>query len=1153
MLFMALAPILIVACVPKKTTTKGSTSIPTELGKNDTVPNAPTVTTPAYNPFTTAADQFTVSGVCATDNMVSISGASLQAVKCVNNSYSFVVKQTIDAAYTYYLAQKSPSGIVSAKTTFVWTRSQTVSPVVITSPPSSPYLSNNQTLTIAGTCVPSMVVAIAGDHTASATCDANSAFSFAVTKTADGTFGFGVTQTDSIATSVSSATFSLSWTLDTTAPTVPTLITPAVSPHTTTSSSVTVTVGCEDGNTVTVTGDKQASGVCSGSTYTFSDTRAAFGTYNYSFTQTDLAGNTSPSLAFQWNYVATFVPPIAVTGPAYNDLAVPKTKYVSNEGTLVLNGTCLTGYTIELTGSAIQNATCTALGTFQFNINQTADVTDGTYTFLMLQRDPNNGTPSASVQYIWNRDITSPDMVSLISPVSSPHTGASLSVVVGCDTDNALTVSGVNAADGLTYNATGTCVASQFTFVDNTQINDGTISYGIIQNDLAQNSSVAYNFVWIRDTKVPVAPSISFAPVSPASPIDPSRSDVVVVTGTCSYNHTVNLSGDVQSDEVTGNLLYQTCGVGNTYSFTVDKSLDLTAVKTFVFNVNQMNPINNLSSTPVTGSWTRDKEALAPVLSVPTTATFTSNGGIDIQGTCENNGIVYLTMSNPSLNENTTCTSSAFTFTKTGVTGGTYTYSLHQIDYAGNTSVATNSREWQVVAGAPPNPTISSPPNSPSPYVTSGSILTIIGACENTDAVVIWGDVDTTSGADLKSPGVTTGTHTCTGSAYRYDILKTTDGTFTINVKQTNAVPLDSGTETRIWLKDSTAPSITVGTTTPTGVQLGTVFPSPSPTPTINNSNLQYAAQITFSATDVTGASFQCKLDGGAYSNCTSPLTYNSVKVVGGTLTEGAYHSVTVQAKDAVLNTSTLVMNWYQRAFNTLALYHFNNSASDNSAYATSDLSVGGGSVTYSAATKALGSHSAYLNGSSYFTVNDNKVQDLGSSLSLTVEAFVSVGTLPTSGKMVIASKNGGAGDYGWEFGIQYISGSGNGAKYKLYFAATTDLNTAPTYGLSAQFNANSINTSTLKHVAATVSNGGQISLFYDGIATINAITLPVTGVALSNSIAPLLIGSSSANPTFAKFNGYIDEFRISRTVRYSAAYTPTAIEFTNVVTDPAE
>jgi hypothetical protein len=865
-------------------------------------------------------------------------------------------------------------------------------------------------------------------------------------------------------------------------------------------------------------------------------------------------------LAFQWNYVATFVPAITVTSPAYNDLANPKTKYVSKENSLILNGTCLTGYSVELTGSGTQTATCTLLGTFQFNISKAADITDGTYTFLILQRDPNNSTPSASVQFVWNRDITLPDIVSLISPASSPHTGASLSVVVGCATDNNLTVSGVNGTDGLTYNATGTCVSSQFTFVDNTQITDATITYSIVQSDLAQNESVPYSFVWIRDTKVPVAPSISFAPLNPVTPISPSKSDIVVVTGTCSSNHTVNLSGDVLSDEVTGSLLYQTCGAGNTYSFTVDKSPDMTTVKTFLFNVNQMNPINNLSSNQVTGSWTRDKEALAPVISVPTAGTFTSNGGIDIQGTCEDSGTVYLVMSNTALNENIACSGSAFNFSKTGISTGTYTYSLYQIDYAGNTSTSTSTREWQVSAGAPPNPTISSPSSNPSPYVTSGSILTILGSCENTDVVTISGDVDTTPGADLKTPGVTTSTHACSGGAYRYDILKTTDGTYAIQIKQTNGVPLDSGTETRIWLRDSTPPVISVGTSTPTGFQLGSVYPSPSPTPTISNSNLQYAAQLSFSASDVTGASFQCKLDAGTFVNCTSPVTYNSIKISGGTLAEGAFHSMTIKAMDALVNTSTLQVNWYQRAFNTLALYHFNNNSNDLSAYASSNLSVGAGTVSYSSTSKALGSHSVYLNGSSYLISNDNKVQDLSSSLSLTVEAFISVATLPTSGSMVIASKNGGSNggaggvaDYGWELGIQYISGSGNGAKYKLYFGATTDLNTAPTYGVSAQFNANTINTSTLKHIAATVTNGGQISLFFDGIATLNAATLPVTGVPLSNSSAPLLIGASTANPGIVKFNGYIDEFRMSRTVRYSGAYTPTAIEFTNLITDPAE
>lgn len=1141
-ILMTLTILLFASCVPAKKEVKQNTSIPSQLAKNDGVPTAPTVTSPAYNPFTTGASEFAISGVCTTDNMVSITGSSAQAVKCVNSAYSFVVKESTDATYSYVIAQKSPSGVISAKTNFVWTRSQTVSPVVITSPPASPYLSNQQTLTMAGTCTPGMLVAASGDYTGSVECNSKSTFAFAAIKTTDGIYSFDIIQTDSLA-NLSSAPFSLNWTLDTTAPLAPTLVTPAITPYTSTASSVTITVGCEEGDTVTVTGDKQASGVCSANAYTFSDTRAAFGTYNYSFTQTDLAGNTSPALAFQWNYEATFVPPVSISTPVASDPANPITKYVSKESMLVLKGTCLTGNAVELTGAATQTATCAA--GFEFNIDKSSVVTDGTYSFLLLQRDSNTGTPSASIQFIWTRDITAPNAITLVSPDHTPYIAASLAVVVGCDTDNGVDVSGVNSSNGLTFSASGACVGSQFSFVDNTQIADGTITYTIKQTDLAMNASSGFDFIWVRDTRIPDTPSISFEPTSPTTPITPSRSDMVVVTGTCGANHVVNLSGDVQSTEVTSGYLYQTCSTNNSYSFTVDKTLDTNLVRSFVFNVDETNLINGLSSTVNSGTWTRDKEALVPSISVPTSGTFNSSGSLSVQGACETGATVYLKV-NSIADQNISCVNSAFTFNLTRP-DATYTYAVNQVDYAGNISAFTANRTWIVLSTAPPDPTILVPAATPNPYISNGSLLSVSGICENSDLVEISGDIN--AGTDLQSPGVTTATHTCTGSVYSYNILKTTDGTYAISVKQTNNVPLDSGVMTRFWLRDATAPVISVGTTTPTGVKTDTVFPTPSPTPTVANSNLQYAAQINFSATDMTNVSHECKLDNGTYSPCSSPsITYNSINVAGGTLTEGTYHSVYIKATDAANNQTIQQVNWFQRAYNTLALFHFEEAAVpgvDSSNYIYS--SVAG---NYSPnGTFKFGSKAARFTGTTAGTVANNIVLDTGATNQATIEMWTRFSGLPATGSyMVIASKTGGAGNYGWEFGINSPSAN----NYKFYFAATTDKNSAPTMIYSTVIPSTSLAIGTYYHVAVTFDSAtGSIGFYFAGNAKIdNSVGnnySKITAAPLSASTAPLLFANSTLNTTYTKYNGRIDEFRWSRVIRYtgSTTYTIPSVAFT--------
>jgi hypothetical protein len=308
--------LFLLSCSPKKPVSKKNSSIPSQLVKNDVVPPPPIVTQPAYNPFTTAG-QFTVSGVCNSDNMVSISGASLQAVKCVNSTFEFAIHENADANYAYYLSQKSPSGLVSSKSTFVWIRSQSVNPVEITSPPRSPYVSNQQNINISGACTPGMHIAISGDLTDSMECDANSQFAFTTSNTTEGTYSYDIIQTDHLV-NMSSAPFSITLVLDKTAPNSPSLTIPAANPYISSDNTASVTISCEEGATIVVTGSKLTTGECISGTFTFSDSQSAIGTYNYLITQTDLAGNISTSMTFQWVYTGAVMRPVFLNSILYS-------------------------------------------------------------------------------------------------------------------------------------------------------------------------------------------------------------------------------------------------------------------------------------------------------------------------------------------------------------------------------------------------------------------------------------------------------------------------------------------------------------------------------------------------------------------------------------------------------------------------------------------------------------------------------------------------------------------------------------------------------------------------------------------------------------------------------------------------------------------
>ncbi len=98
------------------------------------------------------------------------------------------------------------------------------------------------------------------------------------------------------------------------------------------------------------------------------------------------------------------------------------------------------------------------------------------------------------------------------------------------------------------------------------------------------------------------------------------------------------------------------------------------------------------------------------------------------------------------------------------------------------------------------------------------------------------------------------------------------DGSHTFSVRAKHgATDVDATPATRTWTVDATAPDTSI---------------SGGPTGTVNSA----AASFAFSATEA-GASFECKLDGGAYEACTSPRAYSG-------LSNGS-HTFSVRAKDA--------------------------------------------------------------------------------------------------------------------------------------------------------------------------------------------------------------------------------------------------------------
>ena len=191
-----------------------------------------------------------------------------------------------------------------------------------------------------------------------------------------------------------------------------------------------------------------------------------------------------------------------------------------------------------------------------------------------------------------------------------------------------------------------------------------------------------------------------------------------------------------------------------------------------------------------------------------------------------------------------------------GLSEGSHTFQVFAKNSAGSESSITSST-WTIDTTAPPTPSITSAPASLTNSTNASFSFT-----------------DTEGGVTFQCQLDAGGYSSCT-SPKAYSSL--TDGSHTFSVKAVDAATNQSSAATSTWTVDATAPPTPSITSAPT-----------SPTTATNAS---------FSFTDTEGGvTFQCQLDAGGYSSCTSPKSY-------GSLAEGS-HTFSVRAVDAATNNS---------------------------------------------------------------------------------------------------------------------------------------------------------------------------------------------------------------------------------------------------------
>ena len=230
---------------------------------------------------------------------------------------------------------------------------------------------------------------------------------------------------------------------------------------------------------------------------------------------------------------------------------------------------------------------------------------------------------------------------------------------------------------------------------------------------------------------------------------------------------------------------------------------------------------------------------------------------------------------------------------------------------------------------------------------------------------------------------------------------------------------------------------------------------------------------------------------------------------------------------------------------NTLLLVHAN--GTDDSTYFEDDNGVGGGrtpvlvstsgNAQISTAQSQFGSSSNELDGTGdYWDVDFTN--DLGkwNSQAYTLEYWVRLDSLTGTSYADGASSEipNGFGNHNptdnvnyWSFGPiddgSVVFFYYNGGKVVLQTSAVT------------------LSTNTWYHLAFVHDGANNIKIFVDGTERASGT---VSGTPQFHSATPLTHGAAGSSTVY--MDGYIDEFRISKTARYTSDFTPSTTPFTN-------
>ena len=834
----------------------------------DTAAPETTITTKPTDPSNDATPDFAFSSddpnayfYCQTDanGWFPCGGSSITYYNLFEGDHTFYVK-----------AEDALGNVDPTPATWHWTMDLTAPETTLTGKPAA-VATGEATFTFASTEDGTFECKL--DSAAFAACTTPKSY----TGLADGNHTFQVRARDA-ATNVDATPAAYTWTVDATPPdTTLTATPPNPSPS---ADAAFGFIGSDSGTGVALFECRLDSGAWATCASPKAYTGLSEGSHTFKVRAIDGAGNSDPTPAEHTWTIAVPQPPdtnLTVTPPALSNSATASFTFSSNQS----------GSTFECRLDSAPFDACTTPTSY-------TGLTDGSHTFQVRARNTSGQLDPTPASFAWTIDATAPSLTLDSKPSALTNVPTATFTFSSAD---------AGATFGCRFNAGAWSACTSPKSYPN--LADGGYTFDVRAQDAAGNTSSPLSHAWTVDTTPPQT-TIAGGPPDPSTGADATfafGSNEAGATFTCQLDggtavacaspttYTGLTDGShtftVRATDAAGNAdpspAAQTWLINLTApETTIDSApaaLTNSASAAFTFSSNE--PGATFRCRLDAGQWADCASPAAYDSLAEGQHTFavaaTDGGGRADETPAGHVWTIDLTPPETTINSGpsgvTGDNDPSFTFSSeagatfecrldaadwaacdsprgfTDLGDGNHTFHVRATDAAGNTG-PTAERAFTVDASAPTVTIDTHPPaltNSNAPAFTFSSEVGATYACR----------LDGETFAACASPQQYTGL---------------VDGEHTFTVRATDAAG-NSGEAAYVWTIDTAPPNTTI-TLAP---------PNPSPSP-----------DATFAFTGEAGATFDCRLDGGAWATCVSPLTATG-------LSEGS-HTFEVRASDAAGN-----------------------------------------------------------------------------------------------------------------------------------------------------------------------------------------------------------------------------------------------------------